>query len=114
LPVTESLALGKPCLISNRTSLPEAGAGLARSFDPDDLNEAYTAIRAVIEDRGELAAWEAEVKRAFKPVPWSATVDALLAGLAFETQATYVKGTSPKGHRGSAAALPIPRRQLNA
>ena len=114
LPVTESLALGKPCLISNRTSLPEAGAGLARSFDPDDLNAAYTAIRAVIDDRADLAAWEAEVKRAFKPVPWSATVDALLAGLAFETQAAYVKGPAAKGLRTSAAGLPIPRRQLNA
>jgi len=86
LPVTESLALGKPCLISNRTSLPEAGAGLARSFDPDDLNEAYRAIRAVIDDRAELAAWEEQVRRDFQPVPWSATVAALLAGLAFESR----------------------------
>ncbi len=81
LPVTESLALGKPCLMSNRTSLPEAGGTLARSFDPDNLHDAYTAIRAVVTDRAGLARWEAQIRREFRPVPWSATVDALLAAL---------------------------------
>ena len=81
LPVTESLAFGKPCIISNRTSLPEAGGRLARGFDPDNLDDAYQVIRQVIDDRPGLARWEAEVRREFKPVPWSATVDALLVGL---------------------------------
>ena len=35
LPVTESLAFGKPCLAAGTTSLPEAGGGLARYFDPE-------------------------------------------------------------------------------
>jgi glycosyltransferase involved in cell wall biosynthesis len=99
LPVTESLALGKPCLISNLTSLPEAGGTLARSFDPDNLHDAYAAIRGVIDDRPGLAAWEAQVKREFKPVPWSATVDALLAGLTFETQAVFQQDKAPSGER---------------
>jgi glycosyltransferase involved in cell wall biosynthesis len=81
LPVTESLAFGKPCVIADRTSLPEAGGSLARSFDPDDLNDAYAVIRGVIEDRAELARWERQVRREFKPVPWAATVEALFAGL---------------------------------
>jgi glycosyltransferase involved in cell wall biosynthesis len=81
LPVTESLAFGRPCLISDRTSLPEAGGNLARSFDPDNLNDAYDVIRGVIEDRAELARWETQIRREFKPVPWSATVEALLTGL---------------------------------
>jgi glycosyltransferase involved in cell wall biosynthesis len=81
LPVTESLAFGKPCVISNRTSLPEAGGRLVRSFDPDNLHDAYAVIRQVIDDRPGLARWEAEVRREFKPVSWSATVDALLTGL---------------------------------
>jgi len=90
--------------------LPEAGAGLARSFDPDNLHEAYSAIRAVIEDPQDLAQWEAQVQHDFKPVPWSVTVDALLAGLVFENQGAYVR---PKGLRGNTAGLQ-PRRQLNA
>ena len=81
LPVTESLSFGKPCFISNRTSLPEAGGGLARSFDPDDLRDAYDKIRTVLEDRAELQRWGEEVSREFRPVPWSAAVEALLTGL---------------------------------
>jgi glycosyltransferase involved in cell wall biosynthesis len=81
LPVTESLAFGKPALISDRTSLPEAGGKLARYFDPDNLHDAYAALRAVIDDPKALKAWEAEVARDFKPVAWSETADALLAGL---------------------------------
>jgi glycosyltransferase involved in cell wall biosynthesis len=81
LPITESLALGKPCLTSDRTSLPEAGGNLTRRFDPDDLNDAYRAIREVIDDPAGLARWEAQVRREFKPIPWSATADALLTAL---------------------------------
>jgi glycosyltransferase involved in cell wall biosynthesis len=81
LPVTESLAAGKPCLTSNTTSMPEAGAGLTRMFDPDNLHDAYRTIRAMIEDRAGLAAWEAQIKRDFRPVPWSASARALLDGL---------------------------------
>jgi glycosyltransferase involved in cell wall biosynthesis len=81
LPVTESLAFGKPCLASDRTSLPEAGGSLARYIDPDDARGWHDAIRQLITDLPLLASWEAEVRRGFRPVPWSATVRALLAGL---------------------------------
>ena len=81
LPVTESLAHGKPCLVANRTSLPEAGSGLVRVFDPDNLNETYDVIRAVIDDPADLADWQAEVRKKFKPVPWTRTADALLTAL---------------------------------
>ena len=82
LPVTESLAAGKPCLISNRTSLPEAGGGFARAFDPDDLNDAYRVIQAAFTDRAGLAAWEEDIRSRFRPVPWSRASDALLEGIA--------------------------------
>ena len=81
LPVTESLAFGKPCLISNRTSLPEAGGTLARYLDPDDLNEWHATICHLLEHRAELAEWEARIRREFKPVTWFETARALLAGL---------------------------------
>jgi glycosyltransferase involved in cell wall biosynthesis len=99
LPVTESLAFGKPCLISNRTSLPEAGGALARYFDPDNLYEAYDAICRVIQDREELERWEAQIRREFKPVPWSATVKALLTGLDHPLAvASIVVDTSAASH----------------
>jgi glycosyltransferase involved in cell wall biosynthesis len=81
LPVTESLALGKPCVISSCTSLPEAGGSLARYFDPDNTAEAYRVIRETIEDRPGLAAWTERVRRDFRPVPWEATATAILDGI---------------------------------
>ena len=84
LPVTESLAFGKPCIVADGTSLPEAGGALARYFDADNLHDAVRAIRAVLDDRAALAAWEAQIGRDFRPVPWSAGADALIAALAPE------------------------------
>ena len=87
LPVTESLALGKPCLTSNRTSLPEAGGTLTRMFDPDNLDDAYKAIVDVIGDPVGLARWAKQVRREFRPVSWSETADALLSGLGYPSVA---------------------------
>lgn len=76
LPVSESLAMGKPAVISNRTSLPEAGGTLARYFNPEDVDDAYSAIRSVIEDPVGLQAWSDRVVAEFHHIPWtvSATV----------------------------------------
>ena len=38
-------------------------------------------IRGVIEDRSELARWEAMVRNEFRQVPWSSTCRALLSSL---------------------------------
>ncbi len=81
LPVTESLAFGKPCVIANATSLPEAGGSLARYFDPDNLSDAVRVIRAVLEDRAALTVWEEQIRREFRPIPWSASAEAVLAAL---------------------------------
>jgi glycosyltransferase involved in cell wall biosynthesis len=81
LPVSESLAFGKPCLVANGTSLLEAGGDLVKYFDPDNLHDAYSVIRTAIEDPDELARWEARVQREFRPVPWSLAVEALLVAL---------------------------------
>lgn len=71
LPVTEGLAMGRPCIASNTTSIPEAGGSLARYFNPRDLKDAYTLIRQSIEDPEGLAAWTRKVRSDFKPVPWT-------------------------------------------
>jgi glycosyltransferase involved in cell wall biosynthesis len=80
LAVSESLSFGKPCIVSNATSLPEAGGSLARYFDPDDATEAYRLIRETIEDRAALRQWQERVCREFRPVSWQQT-----AGALFET-----------------------------
>lgn len=78
LPVSESLAMGKPCISSNATSLPEAGGTLARYFDPTNLNDACRVIRATIEDKAGLSDWEDEIRRSFQPVAWQATASAVV------------------------------------
>ncbi len=84
LPVTESLASGKPCITANGSALPEAGGGLTRMFDPLDLHDAVRVIGATLADREDLLRWEQAVRRSFVPVPWTRSADALLAGLALE------------------------------
>ncbi len=78
LPVSESLAMGKPCVASNATALPEAGGRLARYFDPFDVNDAARVIRQVLEDRQGLAAWQDEVRLGFQPITWHQTASAIL------------------------------------
>ncbi len=82
LPVTESLAAGKPCITANNSALPEAGGGLTRTFDPLDLHDAVRVIGGTLADRADLLQWEQEVRRSFVPVPWTRSADALLDGLA--------------------------------
>ena len=82
LPVTESLAAGKPCITANGSALPEAGGGLTRMFDPLDLHDAVRVIGGALADREDLQRWEREVRRSFVPVPWARAADALLDGLA--------------------------------
>ena len=79
LPVSESLGRGQPCLTSDRTSLPESGGKLSRYFDPENLDDAYRAVRAIIDDRAGLEAWRAEVRRDYRHTPWEETADSILA-----------------------------------
>jgi glycosyltransferase involved in cell wall biosynthesis len=78
LPVTESFSFGRPCVISNATSLPEAGGDLARYFDPANTAEAYAVIRELIEQPETLRALRERTEREFQPVPWRATAEALV------------------------------------
>nr|MBI5455859.1 glycosyltransferase family 4 protein [Candidatus Levybacteria bacterium] len=50
LPVLEAMKNGCPVLISNVSSLPEAGGDAALYFDPENINEISRAIKKVISD----------------------------------------------------------------
>jgi glycosyltransferase involved in cell wall biosynthesis len=54
LPVGESLWMGKPCLSSSLTSLPEVGGSHAVYFDPRDEEDMLGLLRQAL--RGEFAA----------------------------------------------------------
>lgn len=82
LPVSESLAFGKPCIAAATTSLPEAGGELARYFDPEDVPGATALIRAVLEDRAGLAEWTRRVATEFRPVSWQESARTVMEHLA--------------------------------
>jgi glycosyltransferase involved in cell wall biosynthesis len=50
LPVTEALACGVPVVTSTVSSLPEAGAGLALTVDPHDVEAMATALQQALQD----------------------------------------------------------------
>ena len=81
LPVSESMAHGKPCLASSAAALPEAGGGLCRHFDPEDTGAAHRAVAALLDDPAVLPAWTASVQAGFRPVPWANTARTVLASL---------------------------------
>jgi glycosyltransferase involved in cell wall biosynthesis len=117
LPVTESLAFGKPCLIADRTSLPEAGGEFARRFDPDNLHDAFTAIRDTILDPEGLALWAAHIRHAFRPVSWAASADALLTALGMDLAADIppnVSSTAPPDASPTALAGASPMASARA
>jgi len=78
LPVTESHAFGRPCIISKTTSLPEAGGSLARYIDPDNTTDAHRVIRETIHDQVGLREWRDRVRREFRPIEWSQSARAVL------------------------------------
>ena len=81
LPVAESLAYGKLCVASNRTSIPEVGGDLADYFDPDDEDDALAKIERVLFEPGYLAAREARVRADYHPPSWADCMNSLMATL---------------------------------
>jgi glycosyltransferase involved in cell wall biosynthesis len=77
LPVSESYAFGRPCIVPNTSSLPEAGGSLACYIDSESTTNAYRVIREMIEDRAGVRAWRDRVRREFKPVEWSQSARAV-------------------------------------
>jgi glycosyltransferase involved in cell wall biosynthesis len=81
LPVTESLSFGKTVAASKHASIPEAGGDFCAYFDPEDIGDAYTVIRELLEHPERVAALEARIARDFRPPGWEDTATVLLARL---------------------------------
>ncbi|MDT9598262.1 glycosyltransferase [Sphingosinicella rhizophila] len=71
IPVSESLALGTFCLSSDRGALPEAGAGLTETLDPEDEALWADRIAHYLRDRDELRRREARIRSHFHARSWS-------------------------------------------
>jgi glycosyltransferase involved in cell wall biosynthesis len=78
LPIAESLAHGKFCVASNRTSIPEVGGDLIDYFDPSDDNDALARIERLLIDPGYLAKREARLQAEYRPRTWADCAHALI------------------------------------
>jgi glycosyltransferase involved in cell wall biosynthesis len=81
LPIAESLAHGKLCVASNRTSIPEVGGNLVDYFDPSNEEDALAKIERPLIDPGYLAAREAQVRAEFRRRTWADCAHALIRAL---------------------------------
>ena len=78
LPIAESLAQGKLCVASNRTSIPEVGGDFVDYFDPSDDDDALAKIERLLLDPGYLAAREARLRAEYRPPTWADCVRSLI------------------------------------
>jgi glycosyltransferase involved in cell wall biosynthesis len=81
LPVAESLAHGKFCVASDRTSIPEVGGDLVDYFDPSNEDDALAKIERVLLDPDYLAAREARLRAEYRPRNWADCARSLVTKL---------------------------------
>jgi len=82
LPIAESLAHGKFCVASNRTSIPEVGGDLIDYFDPSDDDDALAKVERLLFEPGYLAAREARLRAEYRPHTWADCARSLVLKLA--------------------------------
>lgn len=75
LPVSESLRLGKYCIASGASSIPEAGGDLVDYFDPVDVAECHRLVVRALDDRAYVAAREAAIRAGYAPWSWRRTAE---------------------------------------
>jgi glycosyltransferase involved in cell wall biosynthesis len=81
LPVAESLAHGKFCVASNRTSIPEVGGDLVDYFDPSNEDDTLAKIERPLIDPGYLSARESRLRAEYRPRTWADCSHALIGAL---------------------------------
>jgi glycosyltransferase involved in cell wall biosynthesis len=79
LPVGESLAAGKVCVCSDRSSIPEVAGEFGVYIDIDDVDEARRVIGGLISDRAKLKRLEAKIRDRYKPDSWASVAEKVVA-----------------------------------
>ncbi|WP_332876215.1 glycosyltransferase family 4 protein [Massilia sp. S19_KUP03_FR1] len=79
LPVAESLAYGKFCLVSNAASLPEVGGDLVEYIDPWDVPRWAERLQWYIANPDAVAQRSAAIRDQYRAPSWHATGATLVA-----------------------------------
>lgn len=101
LPIAESLRDGKFVLASDRSSMPEAGAGFAELLDPWDVRAWAERIQFYAENHCALEEKENTIARSYVSPTWINTarcvqseIDGLLAGAGAQSPTDHECGTT--------------------
>ena len=94
LPVTESLCYGKVPVVSNSSSLPEAGGDFAEYFDLGSETELVQKLERLIFDGEYRQAREAHIAAQFRPRSW-AEIGASVLDLVREWSADQAPANRP-------------------
>lgn len=81
LPVSESLAFGKPCITSSSSSLPEAGGEFCEYHEPMDFARCYELVCRSILDAEFRRQWETRIRQHYQPWSWQQSQEQLLSHL---------------------------------
>ncbi len=79
LPIGESLAAGKVCVCSNRTSLPEVAGEFGLYIDIDNAETAWQTMRRLIVDKAARRLQEEKIRASYTPIRWSSVAGAIVA-----------------------------------
>ncbi|WP_019832300.1 glycosyltransferase family 4 protein [Sphingomonas sp. PR090111-T3T-6A] len=101
LPPGESLMLGKGCIASATSSIPEVGGDLIRYIDPLDVSTGLAQVTRLLDDPAELSAWEEDIRARFRPRSWQAFAADLLG--VTRRLAAYTATRRPHAHARLAA-----------
>jgi glycosyltransferase involved in cell wall biosynthesis len=80
LPVGESLAYGKPCVLAQGSSLPEVAGDLGIYIPIDNITDACRIVRELVESSEKLEEWTNRVVNEYKPVRWSDVAKEVIVG----------------------------------
>jgi glycosyltransferase involved in cell wall biosynthesis len=108
LPVSESLAAGKLCVVPAHTGLLESGAPGAVFFPPGDLPALVATLELLITDPAHRAAAESRIDRAAASRPWKVAAAEALAHLAAPQPPPAPRPGLPAGVRLTLGAAPPP------
>jgi phenylacetate-CoA ligase len=78
LPIGESLAFGKLCLVSETSSMPEIAGNIVEYFSPYDSGRLYELICKYFDDRGALRMKETLIRKEYNSILWTQTASELL------------------------------------
>ncbi|HEV7263521.1 MAG TPA: glycosyltransferase [Falsiroseomonas sp.] len=114
LPVSESLAAGKLCVVPAHSGLLESGAPGAVFFPTGDLPALVEALARLVTDPAHRGALEGRIDRAAATRPWQEAAAEVLAHLARPQAPPTARPPFPAGVRLSLAAAPPPPTPIGA